>query len=513
MKVSLGFGSKILYTDFFLRCDDFLLERYPGSKNPSSYESKITVIDGATKKQHHVYMNNVLDYRGYRFFQASYFPDESGTILSVNADRWGTNITYFGYFLLFSGMFLMLFWKGTHFWKLNNSLKKMHRKSRILLPLLLLLWMPSFAQNRAVETKATAGFLQQGPGPDAQFATPDELQFNRIIDAVHAKKFGHLLVQDFQGRIKPMDTHALELLRKIYKKDQYQNASLTTSSLQWFISMQIDPGYWANEPLIKVGQKGGEKLLKEAGANAEGYTSYANLVDPNTGMFKLEKQANRSFSMRKADQSNYDKAVIEVTERFNIFSSIAFGYYTNIIPVKNDSAQTWRSWIYRSEENSVEIDKTAYTFLSPYFNGVKEALQTGSWIKADKSIEDISKFQQVWGKTIVPSELKVNLEILYNHLNIFLWLMIAYSFLSISMIILGFAGVCSSGSKYDHMIRILTKTLLGIMIIALTIQAIALGLRWYLSGHAPWSNGYEAIIFISGIGVLSGPPLTDAIYL
>ena len=62
-----------------------------------------------------------------------------------------------------------------------------------------------------------------------------------------------------------MDTHALELLRKIYKKDQYQNASLTTSSLQWFISMQIDPGYWANEPLIKVGQKGGEKLLKEAG--------------------------------------------------------------------------------------------------------------------------------------------------------------------------------------------------------------------------------------------------------
>ncbi|HJY21622.1 MAG TPA: cytochrome c biogenesis protein ResB, partial [Hanamia sp.] len=139
LNVSLGFGSKILYTPFSLRCDDFLLDRYPGSNNPSSYESKITVIDKGAEKQHHIYMNNVMDYGGYRFFQASYFPDETGTILSVNADRWGTNVTYFGYFLLFTGMFFTLFWKGTHFWKLNNSLKQMHSKSLILLPFLLLL--------------------------------------------------------------------------------------------------------------------------------------------------------------------------------------------------------------------------------------------------------------------------------------------------------------------------------------------------------------------------------------
>jgi cytochrome c-type biogenesis protein CcsB len=503
LNVSLGFGSKILYTDFSLRCDDFLLDRYPGSNNPSSYESKITVIDKGTEKPHHIYMNNVMDYRGYRFFQASYFPDESGTILSVNADRWGTNVTYLGYFLLFTGMFFTLFWKGTHFWKLNNSLKQMHTKNFILLPFLLLLGIginPCFAQNSTIETT----FPQQQPGPNAQFAKPGELGTNRIIDPVHAEKFGHLLVQDFQGRIEPMDTHALELLRKIYKKDKYQKGTLTISSEQWFISMQVDPGYWANEPLIKVGQKGGDQLIKETGANAEGYTSYANLVEPNTGNFKLENQYNKSFSKRKADQSNYDKGIIEVTERFNIFNSIAFGYYTQIIPVKNDPAQTWRSWIYSSQDNSVEIDTTAYALLTTYFNGVKKGLKTGNWSKADKSIKDISEFQQIWGKKIVPSDSKVSLEILYNHLNVFFWLMIVYSFLGMCMIMLGFAEVFSSGSKYNRMIRILSKTFLSIMIVALAIQAIALGVRWYLSGHAPWSNGYEAIVFISGIGVLSG---------
>ena len=507
LNVSLGFGSKILYTDFSLRCDDFLLDRYPGSNNPSSYESKITVIDKGAEKQHHIYMNNVMDYRGYRFFQASYFPDESGTILSVNADRWGTNVTYLGYFLLFTGMFFTLFWKGTHFWKLNDSLKKMHTKSFILLPFLLLLGFginPCFAQNSTVNTIDPTTLQQQEPGPTAQFAKPGELGTNRIIDPVHAEKFGHLLVQDFQGRIEPMDTHTLELLRKIYKKDKYQKGSLTISSEQWFISMQVDPGFWANEPLIKVGQKGGDELVKETGANAEGYTSYANLVDPNTGIFKLEKQYNKSFSKRKADQSNYDKGVIEVTERFNIFSSIAFGYYTQIIPVKNDPAQRWRSWIYSSEENAVEIDQAAYPLLTNYFNGVKEGLKSGNWKKANKSLDAINEYQQVWGEKIVPTKSKVNLEILYNRLNVFFWLMIAYSFLGMSMIVLGFAEVFSSGSKYNRMIRIMTKTFLSIMIVALAIQVIALAARWYLSGHAPWSNGYEAIVFISGIGVLSG---------
>ncbi|MCG2419656.1 cytochrome c biogenesis protein CcsA [Aequorivita sp. F47161] len=507
LDVSLGFGSKILKTEFELRCDDFLLERYPGSNNPSSYESKITVIDKGSEKRHHIYMNNVMDYRGYRFFQASYFPDESGTILSVNADWWGTTVTYFGYFLLFAGMFFTLFWKGTHFWNLNNSLKKMHKKKFVVLPLLFLFGIgtnSSFAQNSIGETSDTTTVLEQKVGPNAQFAKLNELGSNRIIDLNHAEKFGRLLAQDFQGRIKPINTHALELLRKIHKKDNYQKGNVTISPEQWFISMQVDPGYWANEPLIKVGLKGGDKLLKETGANAEGYTSYSNLVDPNTGIFKLEEQDNKSFSKRKADQSKYDKAVIEVTERFNIFSSIAFGYYTNIIPVKNDPAQTWRSWIYSAEENPVAIDETAYALLTPYFDGVKEGLKTENWNKADKSIKAISEFQQTWGKAIVPSASKVNLEILYNRLNVFFWLMIAYSMLGMFMVILGFAEVFSSGSKYNNIIRLLTKTLLRLMVLALTIQVTALGVRWYLSGHAPWSNGYEAIVFISGIGVLSG---------
>tara|TARA_R110002124_G_scaffold5301_2_gene33261 strand:+ start:11067 stop:14297 length:3231 start_codon:yes stop_codon:yes gene_type:complete len=508
LNVSIGFGSKIIYTDFYIRCDDFILDRYPGSNNPSSYESKITIIDAEEKNQHHIYMNNVVDYEGYRFFQASYFPDESGTILSVNADKWGTNTTYIGYIMLFTGMFFTLFWKGSRFWKLNNSLKKMYTRNRISLLLLLLIGLgfgsKSFAQENTIQDEGALLLQQRKIGPNAQFARPDELGLKRIIDSDHAEKFGQLLVQDFQGRTKPIDTYTLELLRKIYKKDTYKKEELEITPIQWFLSMQIDPGYWANEPIIKVDKRGGDQLMKETEANERGYTSYANLVDSNTGIFKLETQNNKAFRKKKTEQSNYDKAVINVTERFNIFSNIAFGYYTNMIPVKNDPAQTWVSWIYSSEDNSVEINETAYTYLTSYFNGVKEGLKTNNWSKANKDIAKISELQQTWGKDIIPSDLKVQIEILYNHLDAFFWLMISYSLLGTALIILGFSEVLSLGLQYYRWIHSVTKTLLRLMVLALIVQTIVLGVRWYLSGHAPWSNGYEAIIFISAIGVFSG---------
>src|SRR5690606_28252354 len=73
-----------------------------------------------------------------------------------------------------------------------------------------------------------------------------------------------------------------------------------------------------------------------------------------------------------------------------------------------------------------------------------------------------------------------------------------------ALVVLGFSDVFSLGFRYNYITRILTKLLLSIMILAMAVQAVALGVRWYISGHAPWSNGYEAIIFISGIGVLAG---------
>lgn len=494
LAVTIGYGSRIIKTAFSIRCDDFKLERYPGSRNASSYESMVTVLDNGKALPNHIFMNNVMDYKGYRFFQASYFPDESGTILSVNKDWWGTRITYAGYFFLFLGMLLTLFWSGTHFRKLNGKWRAVHRKALILTPVILFLSIagaqhPSQISKDSVDAQVAV----------AAYAQPGELGA-KTISAAHAKKLARLLVQDFQGRIKPIDTHTLELIRKISKKDRYRNLS----SVQWFLSMQLDPAYWFSQPMIYVGTKGGDRLAREAGTDASGYTSFMKLMDSATGQFRLQDQYISSFSKRKADQSNYDKELISLTERYNIFGNIVYGYFTRIIPLRNDDANTWRSWIYSTDKEPALLDSVAYAFIALYFDEVKNSLQSGDWKHANESLARISAFQQQWGSAIIPSDFKVELEILYNRANIFLWLMIGYSFLGILLVILGFAEVLTADAKLYPAIRKLIKVLLGIMALALLTQFAGLGVRWYLSGHAPWSNGYEAIIFISSIGVLSG---------
>jgi len=108
---------------FAISLKDFQLDRYPGSESPSSFASDIQVIDGNNTFDYRIFMNNVLNYRGYRFFQSSYDSDEKGTILSVNQDKWGTLVTYFGYLsLLLSVLSLMV----SRFSRINLLSKKIN---------------------------------------------------------------------------------------------------------------------------------------------------------------------------------------------------------------------------------------------------------------------------------------------------------------------------------------------------------------------------------------------------
>jgi len=111
---------------FSLKCNDFILEKYPGTENPSSYASEVTLVDPAknSSENHRIFMNNILSYQGYRFFQSSFDQDELGTYLSVNHDFWGTWISYFGYLLLTIGLAMTFFDKKSRFSYLISQLNR-----------------------------------------------------------------------------------------------------------------------------------------------------------------------------------------------------------------------------------------------------------------------------------------------------------------------------------------------------------------------------------------------------
>ena len=114
--VTLGYGSIVKKLPYRLELADFVLDTYPGSDNPASYESWVKLYDeeqGIDGEEVRIYMNHPLLHRGSKHFQSSYDQDRRGTILSVNHDP-GKWPTYIGYMLITLGFLLImtrdLFW-------------------------------------------------------------------------------------------------------------------------------------------------------------------------------------------------------------------------------------------------------------------------------------------------------------------------------------------------------------------------------------------------------------------
>jgi len=525
LNIMVGFGPKIYNTPFALKLDDFVMETYPGSSSPSAYESHVKIIEKGKQTPYKIYMNHVLNHGGYRFFQSSFDPDRMGTVLSVNHDFWGTIISYIGYTFLFLGLFVIFFWKGTHFWKLNNLLKNVNKK-RTATVILFFLSLGLNAQK--IETHGTtdgsrehihvegenhnhapapaATQTQQGqnslaaPLSKMQIISADEIIARNKISKEHADKFGYLLVQNFEGRIVPINTEALDVLRKLHKKDEFKGTdgkSLTAN--QWFLSVNTDTPSWTMVPIIYVGSKGGDELKNKTKANDDGYTSLMSLfpADANGNLtYILEHDYNTAFRKKPSEQTNYDKEVISVNERVQIFNEFFSGQFMRIVPVKNDANHTWHSWL----DQKFEPDMESQQVMGPYFAEALAAQKSGDWSKADKELAKLSEYQQKWGKAVVPSKSKVDLEVFMNKVNINFKLLIFYTLIGGLLLLLGFVELF----KPNKVLNKIIKVIIALGVVGYLFHFLGLVARWYISGHAPWSNGYEAIIFISWVGISAG---------
>src|SRR5690606_14265514 len=280
-----------------------------------------------------IFMNHVLDHKGYRFFQSSFHPDEKGTGLSVNHDFWGTWITYIGYTLLYIGLIGTMFFGQTRFKELNKMLKKVKARKAALTTLLLLLG---------------TGFAQGQQTDHGHMEAPTRAQVDSVIRATtvdrdHAEKFGALIVQDHGGRMKPIHTFASELLRKLSGSDRY--GELTAN--QAFLSMMLNPGAWYSVDFIALGKKENDSLRHLIGV-PEG-TEYVKAVDffDDKGMYKLRPFLEKATA--KANPSNFEKDLSKVGERLSLLNVALSGQIVKIFPLLNDSNNK------RSEEHTSEL--------------------------------------------------------------------------------------------------------------------------------------------------------------
>ena len=475
LSLSAAYGTKEIKLPFTIKLKKFILDKYPGTNSASSYASEVQLVDSEKniKKIFKIFMNNILNYGGYRFFQSSFDKDEKGTYLSVNNDYWGTLITYAGYILLTIGMLLTFFSKKTRFYIVLQKIKKLRAANTTLLIALLFLLV------------STNSFAQ---------LNKEDLNVTHIVDINHANNFSKLVVQDFRGRMKPVHTLAREILRKLARKESLYGLSAE----QIVLSMYANSNEWYAVKLVKLGKH--EAISTKLGVSTK-YVSYKDFFDQN-GVYKLKDEVRNVYNLKPVDRGVYEKELLKVDEKVNILSMLFSGALLKLVPNVNSPNNTWLSnhSSNSNHNNSDTQNSVATKFFSSYSAMLEDAMHTNNYSNANNLIDELKEYQIKNGGAIIPSSTKINAEILLNNSQVFSRLALLYFLLGLAFLFFLFLSVF----KPTKNLKLAYKILFSLVIIGFTFHTIGLGLRWYVSGRAPWSNGYESMIYIAWTSTLAG---------
>jgi cytochrome c-type biogenesis protein CcsB len=465
----------------------FTLKRYPGSMSPSSYESELLVrADGETRREL-VYMNNVLDVKGYRFFQASYDSDERGTVLSVNRDVAGRNVTYTGYALLLLGGILCMTTRNGRIRTLYRQLKQRKTAAGRLFGLLLLTGWPASAVM-------AGGF----PGGGDMSETVCALR----IAPEHAGAFGRLPVQTTAGRVVPVNTFSSEILRKLHRDTKFKG--MTPDA--FLLSVLAYPDMWMYVPLIAVPDKDFALYF----GLTPGHCAFVEIFDSN-GAYKLQEKLEETYRKMPDRRTAFDKSLIKFDERVNIFNQLINMQLIRLFPAPGDPD---RKWYAPGDDLPATADSAFITgAFGRYIAEVRAAVGSREWERADGALETVADYQYRHNNVPEMTADRIALELRYNRMDIFRRCKIGYLALGGLLLLFSIALIFGENRRTKWILRALGIAVL----IVFHFQMMGMGMRWKIGGYAPWSNSYETMVYAAWATVFAGlmfvrrSPLTFAL--
>jgi cytochrome c-type biogenesis protein CcsB len=463
----IWFGSIRIPLPYSITLDDFQLVKYPGSNNPASYESHVRLYDtekGIDGEEVRIYMNHPLTHRNFKHFQSSYDKDEKGTILSVSYDP-GKWPTYIGYMMITLG-FILIFIKDL-IWK---------KQAVAVLALLISLsaFSPIFAADHSGHNHA--------PLHEKNFLSESNREFASQI-----------VMQDFRGRMKPLDTYFRELSMKVTKRENFDGWEPVDLCLSWM----TNPQPWFEEDVIRVRFPAVREFLKLP--ESKTHVSAASLFNEN-GQYILSDEVNNSLRTPDRDRSKFQRKLLKLDERFNIYYNALNGGGLRLYPMPGDQNNKWLEFDELMNMPDGEYITNCKTAFDALLKGIAQSDNEIIW----NGLTATDKIQKEFGAEVIPSERSIKSE---------LWLNQSHAFRNVTMpYILAFVLLISAffwnlikhkGAPYKW-----THPLFGIGTLlfwgSLAYHLYAYVLRWVASGRAPLSNGYESLIFIALATAIAG---------
>lgn len=532
MYFNASYGSIPIELPFQIKLEDFIMETYPGSTNPSGYKSKVTLIDTADAlvESHEIFMNNVLDYKGYRFFQSSFDKDQKGTVLSVNHDFVGTWVSYIGYLLLGLGFVLTLFNKNSRFFGLSKKVKDLRNKREKLVVLILALSFTGLTQAPAHDPNdgqdhSGHDHSQHDHSEHAHQGAPEDdlnsrsgrskvAKAPKLISIEHADKFGQLIVQSAGGRYEPVNTLAFDLVHKLTKGNEVVVGDVVFTPEQFLLELLINGTYFEDKRIIKVRDDSVRHFL---GVMEGKYVSFLDFIQEGK-YSKLREPLMAALGKDPKKRNRWDKEIIKVGDKLESFNQAQAGYLLRIFPSMDETENN--KWVsYRDKEammplkdllngkyntEGLPVEASYASIIGSYLGN----LSVGKTESAEIYLDALMSLQRkLMPDGVIPSVEKAQMETDYNKSSIFANIQKWYSYLAVFLLILSLSEALVSKRDtgvFKYVLQYPLWFFTGLFALVFAYHTYGLATRWYLTGHAPWSNGYEALVFIAWGTALSG---------
>ena len=461
---------KVEHLPFSLTLKEFRIINYPGTDAPLDYQS--VILHG--EKEVLVSMNNIGYIEGYRLFQQSYDSDGDGVLLGISYDPYGIAITYLGYLMLLLGIIATLLSRKT--------------------------------QMRALYRKAITGALLlmsiSAHAVDSLQLTVDGLQLTVDKDIAH--RMGTINVL-YNNRICPLNTVATDFVTKLSGNASWQGYSADEVFMSWMI--YYSP--WEKQKLIRVKSREIQQML---GIDSQ-WASYSDFLDA----YHEYKLKDAIMGLKTGQNAIDRKALMDADEKFHLVEMFYHGQFIRMFPYSIKGVVNWYSP--GGQALPREIPVKEQFFIKQSMDFLTESIVTGQRDRAFEIIAKIKLFQRDMIGDILPSERATATEIFYNTLRSYKWPVFLALTLSLILCVLSILRVKNEESRiksYDYhaaedsrpecnhnsSFLTLNSSLILFNSSLFIYISLQLGLRWWLSGHIPVSNGHETMLFMAWVLIM-----------
>lgn len=206
-----------------------------------------------------------------------------------------------------------------------------------------------------------------------------------------------------------------------------------------------------------------------------------------------------------ATPNQFQKDFIETDRKVNLLYSALQGKVLRIFPIPQDENNRWVSLPEVKKTSFVGVDSLYVNNVIPlYFASLRQGKATQDYTQAEQLLGSLKGYQKKYGSEVIPNEKQIRAELLYNKYDIFKRLFSWYMYAGTLM----FFVLIAQMLRGIDTLRWLVKTCIIAISFLFVLHTAGLAARWYISGHAPWSDAYESMIYVAwatmGMGLAFG---------